>query len=223
MTDSPYVLLLVAADAADHELVGSLLDAERCEMHSVTGVGAALAAVLERPYDMVLLEASLACEATIRQLLEEDPRAQVIVFGDPSGAEQLRAAREHGAVDHMRKAALDADTLQRSIRYAGDHRRSVGRLQHDALHDPLTGLPNRTLFLDRLQQSLRRSRRSGPDSARRCCSSISTASRWSTTRSATRPAISCCKRSRCGWTPRCGPATPSRGSAATSSPCCSRT
>ena len=164
MTDSPYVLLLVAADAADHELVGSLLDAERCEMHSVTGVGAALAAVLERPYDMVLLEASLACEATIRQLLEEDPRAQVIVFGDPSGAEQLRAAREHGAVDHMRKAALDADTLQRSIRYAGDHRRSVGRLQHDALHDPLTGLPNRTLFLDRLQQSLRRSRRSGPDS-----------------------------------------------------------
>ncbi|HYM50696.1 MAG TPA: EAL domain-containing protein [Candidatus Limnocylindrales bacterium] len=34
------------------------------------------------------------------------------------------------------------------------------RLQHQALHDPLTGLPNRTLFLDRLSHGLARSRRS---------------------------------------------------------------
>ncbi len=33
------------------------------------------------------------------------------------------------------------------------------RLQHDALHEPLTGLPNRALFMDRLQQVLKISRR----------------------------------------------------------------
>jgi diguanylate cyclase (GGDEF)-like protein/PAS domain S-box-containing protein len=36
------------------------------------------------------------------------------------------------------------------------------RLQHDAMHDALTGLPNRVLFLDRLDQAIRRSRRHHP-------------------------------------------------------------
>ena len=39
------------------------------------------------------------------------------------------------------------------------------RLEHQALHDPLTGLPNRALFLDRLGHALERSERSGRRSA----------------------------------------------------------
>lgn len=34
------------------------------------------------------------------------------------------------------------------------------QLQHNALHDPLTGLPNRALFMDRLERALARCRRS---------------------------------------------------------------
>ena len=37
------------------------------------------------------------------------------------------------------------------------------QLQHDAMHDPLTGLPNRVLFVDRLDQAIRRARRHHPD------------------------------------------------------------
>jgi diguanylate cyclase (GGDEF)-like protein/PAS domain S-box-containing protein len=44
-----------------------------------------------------------------------------------------------------------------------DRRAAVGRLEHDALHDALTGLPNRVLFLDRLDQALRRARRTEAD------------------------------------------------------------
>ena len=42
----------------------------------------------------------------------------------------------------------------------GHHRpRAAERqLQHDALHDALTGLPNRALFIDRLDQVLQRAR-----------------------------------------------------------------
>ena len=42
-----------------------------------------------------------------------------------------------------------------------DQRAAEEKLLHQALHDPLTGLPNRRLLLDRLQQAIARSRRRG--------------------------------------------------------------
>src|SRR5215207_8588462 len=164
MAEPPFVILLVAPDEVDRRIIGELLGAGIADVHWVTRVSSALAAVVEHPHDAVLLDSALAGEATVRRLLEEDPRAQVIVLGDPSGAAAVAAARADGAVDHLPKAALDGDTLVRAVRYASDHRRSVERLQHEALHDALTGLPNRTLFLDRLEQALRRARRRGPGS-----------------------------------------------------------
>src|SRR5690242_7614566 len=56
----------------------------------------------------------------------------------------------------------DANFLQsvaNVLSAAIDRRRSEAETRHLALHDPLTGLPNRTLFRDRLQHSLARSRR----------------------------------------------------------------
>jgi diguanylate cyclase (GGDEF)-like protein/PAS domain S-box-containing protein len=41
-----------------------------------------------------------------------------------------------------------------------DRKEAEHRLQHDALHDALTGLPNRVLFVDRLDQAIRRAQRS---------------------------------------------------------------
>src|SRR3712207_3545464 len=43
-----------------------------------------------------------------------------------------------------------------------DRKQAERRLQHDALHDALTGLPNRVLFLDRLDQAIRRAPRRPP-------------------------------------------------------------
>jgi diguanylate cyclase (GGDEF)-like protein/PAS domain S-box-containing protein len=44
-----------------------------------------------------------------------------------------------------------------------DRHEAEQRLQHDALHDALTGLPNRVLFLDRLDQAMRRAQRHHPE------------------------------------------------------------
>jgi diguanylate cyclase (GGDEF)-like protein/PAS domain S-box-containing protein len=46
-----------------------------------------------------------------------------------------------------------------SYRDIREKKQTDARLQHDALHDPLTGLANRTLFLDRLQLTMARQQR----------------------------------------------------------------
>ncbi len=45
------------------------------------------------------------------------------------------------------------------LRDITQRKRAEEQLLHDALHDRLTGLPNRTLFMDRLNQALRRTKR----------------------------------------------------------------
>lgn len=67
---------------------------------------------------------------------------------------QSRSTREYarGDVDFLQALAnVLADALERQA--------TEDRMRHRALHDALTGLPNRVLFLDRLDQALTRLRR----------------------------------------------------------------
>lgn len=105
--------------------------------------------------DVVLLDLSLPDSAgpqTLARLHRRVPQLPIVVLtgldDEEMGAELIKA----GAQDYLVKGRFDADLLVRALRYAVERKRLQDRLQYLAHHDPLTALPNRTLFLDRLTQ-----------------------------------------------------------------------
>jgi diguanylate cyclase (GGDEF)-like protein len=95
------------------------------------------------------------------QLTAAVPHIPIIVLADRAdddfGVEAVRA----GAQDVLLRTELTSSALGRSVRHAIERKRAETALARRALHDPLTSLPNRALFLDRLRVALDRSRRTG--------------------------------------------------------------
>jgi diguanylate cyclase (GGDEF)-like protein len=97
----------------------------------------------------------------VEQIRTAAPDVPVVVLTDHLDEARALGVVRAGAQDCLLRATLDPAALRRAIGYAIERKRSELRLTHQALHDSLTGLPNRALFLDRLGVALDRSRRSG--------------------------------------------------------------
>ena len=83
----------------------------------------------------------------------------IVVLSAVDDDESALAAIRAGAQDHLSKHPVDGRALARALRHGVERKRIEAELAHQALHDPLTGLPNRTLLADRLRLALSRLRR----------------------------------------------------------------
>ncbi len=97
----------------------------------------------------------------LEHLRSADPDVPIIVLSGQADEEFGLAAVTGGAQDFLLKSELNPGLLARAVRYAIERKRSEVELARRALHDPLTALPNRALFIDRLSVALDRSRRTG--------------------------------------------------------------
>ncbi len=151
----PLRLLMVEDSAADGRLIMEMLreagadwDVERVER-----ISEAQTYLERRHVDCVLLDLGLLDADGLdglRDVVARDPNVPVVVLtrreDDLLSSEALR----HGAQDYLAKRDLEPQLLVRAVRYAIERKASELQLRHLAQHDPLTGLANRGLFLDRL-------------------------------------------------------------------------
>jgi diguanylate cyclase (GGDEF)-like protein len=159
-------LLLVEDNPGDAALVREMLRTaleDRVELIHVESLSEACAQVRKVGAACVLLDLSLpdavGMEA-VTQMQAAAPAIPIVVLSGLNDETLALNAVQHGAQDYLIKGRVDEVLIARSIRYAIERKRAEVALAHQALHDPLTELPNRALFLDRLEQALARAQRS---------------------------------------------------------------
>ncbi|WP_232495999.1 putative bifunctional diguanylate cyclase/phosphodiesterase [Novosphingobium kaempferiae] len=131
--------------------------------------------MIRRPdahFDIVFLDFGLK-DGDGRELLPEiraeiDPDIPVIAVTGDSGEQVAADSIKSGMTEFLNKRSLSPERVAASVeegmawrKYRQELRKAEEELTHRGLHDPLTDLPNRTLFADRLSQACARARRSG--------------------------------------------------------------
>ena len=160
-------VLLVEDDARAAFLIGAMLRsvwAEGLVLSHTERLTDATQELLERGATCVLLDLSITGSdglSAVDQVRTAAPNVPIVVLADRADEELAVLAIRAGAQDYLIRSELTASLLGRALRYAIERKHSEVQLAQLALHDPLTRLPNRALFLDRLGVALDRSRRTG--------------------------------------------------------------
>ena len=150
--DSPEYALLVR-----HLLTGEL--GETITVAHCGSIEEAKPTLVEDDLDCILLDLSLPDASGLEGLKAVRARAPdvpiVVLSGEEDEGVAVQAMHE-GAQDYLVKRYTDGHLLARAIRYAIERKQAELELAHQATHDALTGLANRTVFLERLEVTLAR-------------------------------------------------------------------
>ena len=158
-------ILLVEDNPGDVRLVEELLRAAWVvpgSINHVSSVEDAIGRVAKDAPACILLDLSLPDAhglGTLERVRDAHPSVPIVVLTGTDDEAQAVQAVQEGAQDYLIKGQVDGHLLGRAIRYAIERKSAEVQLSHQALHDPLTGLANRALLMERLVQALARTER----------------------------------------------------------------
>ncbi len=158
-------ILLVEDNPVDAQLAQDSLDewgAGKFEIEHVDSLAEALRRLSRQRFDAVLLDLSLPDAKgmdTVTHVLGTSPGVPIVVLSGWGDDDVGVQAVQKGAQDFLVKGMVNGALISRAVRFAIERKRAEERLSYLAQHDPLTGLANRGLFCDRLQQALARTKR----------------------------------------------------------------
>ena len=160
-------VLLVEDDHHDAGLVREMLRSgwgADVEITHVEGLEPACEYLADHTVTCVLLDLTLPDVEGLdglARLRVAAPEVPIVVLSANRDEATAMRAVHAGAQDYLIKGRVDDSLVSRAVRYAVERKRSEAQLLHQALHDSLTELPNRSMFLDHVELALERSQRTG--------------------------------------------------------------
>ena len=160
-------MLLIDGAARTEPALARLADgiaAASLTFRRVGRLGAALKILPEGPFALILLSPGLPDAPGLEAILSlraVEPLIPIVVLGTRLSQDTALEALRLGAQDYLVRDWLTGEALVRSCRFALERQRTEHVLRRQAAIDPLTGLPTRGQFLDRLDREILRARRSG--------------------------------------------------------------
>lgn len=158
-------LLLIEDNPADARILEELLLADYGGKYRITKTDRLdnVASLLtDQSFDVVITDLSLPDsrgQETVRRIQEMNGDIPVIVLSGEDSEELAMQIVQAGAQDYLVKGKGDGYLINRAIQYSIERKRIQDKLAYYAHYDSLTGLPNRTLFRERLGRALVRAAR----------------------------------------------------------------
>ncbi|HSX83914.1 MAG TPA: EAL domain-containing protein, partial [Cellvibrio sp.] len=159
--DKKIKILFIDREHGEYLLIADILTQVRHVEYQLTWCNqleAALPKILSQDYDVVLLDYYWG-GSSARDLLNaarvQACQTPIVVMTDEMETEVDREAIRAGASDYLIKGQIDCELLERTLRYAIERKLTEQHLARLAHYDPLTDIPNRILFRDRLEHAIR--------------------------------------------------------------------